>query len=73
MIQLSLYKNRRLYGEGRFINYSELYRRIREGEDVHVTCQKTRRDITAQTLMRLLEKRRTLPVAVLKEIIRGEL
>lgn len=71
------YQNRKLYDtdKSRYVTFDEITKMIRNGEELCVIDNKTKKDITTSTLTQLLyeseRKSKTQPsVELLKEIIR---
>ncbi|HKI44668.1 MAG TPA: polyhydroxyalkanoate synthesis regulator DNA-binding domain-containing protein [Balneolales bacterium] len=71
------YENRKLYDKegGKYISLEEIAQLIREGEQIRVVDNATRRDITSQTLTQIILKegkqgKNPLSSDVLHEIIR---
>ena len=72
------YANRKLYdtADSCYITQDEVARLVREGEEVRIIDNKTKEDITPQTLTQILvredqEQRRTLPLSTLKGILQS--
>ena len=73
------YQNRKLYdtNQSRYVTLEDIAEMIREGNDVSVIDNKSKRDITEATLIQIIfdsEKKAAqyAPISVLKEVIKSE-
>ena len=56
MIEITLYQNRRLYGENRYLTFEDVQAYVKQGEHVKVLRKGTKEDVTRHVLFQILTR-----------------